>query len=64
LDERWAFLGKKYSYERRTGHFREMKPEQLSEFLDDLYHHYVQMEGYVNQLKLALTEIDRITSEN
>jgi hypothetical protein len=64
LDERWAFLGKKYSYERRTGHFREMKPEQLSEFLDDLYHHYVQMEGYVNQLKLALTEIDRITSGN
>ncbi len=64
LDERWAFLSKKYSYERRTGHFREMKPEQLSEFLDDLYHHYIQMEWYVNQLKLAITEIDRITSEN
>lgn len=23
LDERWAFLSKKYSYERRTGHFRK-----------------------------------------
>ncbi|WP_339840168.1 DUF6090 family protein [uncultured Maribacter sp.] len=60
LDERWAFLSKKYSYERRTGHFREMKPEQLSEFLDDLYHHYIQMEWYLNQLKLAKSEIDSI----
>ncbi|MFK5890629.1 MAG: DUF6090 family protein [Flavobacteriaceae bacterium] len=63
LDERWAFLSKKYSYERRTGHFREMKPEQLTEFLDDLYHHYVQMEWYLNQLKLATTEIDKIIVE-
>ena len=60
LDERWAFLSKKYSYERRTGHFREMKPEQLSGFLDDLYHHYIQMEWYLNQLKLAKSEIDSI----
>jgi len=64
LDERWFFISKKYSFERRTGHFREMKPEQLSEFLDDLYHHYIQMEWYLNQLKLAITEIDRITTEN
>ena len=64
FDERWGFLGKKYSYERRTGHFRNMKPEQLSEFLDDLYHHYIQMEWYLNQLKLAITKIDSITTEN
>jgi len=64
LDERWAFLSKKYSYERRTGHFREMTPEQLSEFLDDLHHHYVQMDWYLNQLKLAISEIDSITTEN
>jgi hypothetical protein len=63
LDERWAFLSKKYSYERRTGHFREMKPEQLTEFLDDLYYHYVQIEWYLNQLKLATTEIDKIIAE-
>jgi len=63
LDERWAFLSKKYSYERRTGHFREMKPEQLTKFLDDLYHHYIQMEWYLNQLKLATTEIDKIIAE-
>jgi Family of unknown function (DUF6090) len=63
LDERWAFLSKKYSYERRTRHFRKMKPEQLTEFLDDIYHHYVQMEWYLNQLKLAVTEIDKIIAE-
>ncbi len=64
IDERWAFLTKKYSYERRTGHFREMKPEQLSEFLDDIYYHYVQMEWYLKMLKETIVEIDKITTEN
>jgi hypothetical protein len=63
LDERWAFLGKKYSYERRTGKFREMKPEQLTEFIDDVYHHFKQMEWYLEQLKLAAKEIDKINAE-
>ena len=26
--------------------------------------HYIQMEWYLNQLKLGITEIDRITTEN
>ena len=64
LDERWAFISKKYSYERRTGHTREMKTEQLSELLDDLYHHYAQMDWYLKQLKSAIAEIDNITVEN
>lgn len=63
LDERWDFLSKKYSYERRTGKFREMKPEQLSEFLDDVYHHFKQMGWYLESLNLALTEIDKINAE-
>jgi len=63
LDERWAFLSRKYSYERRTGKFREMKPEQLTEFLDDIYHHFKQMEWYLEQLKLATMEIDKINAE-
>jgi hypothetical protein len=63
LDERWAFLSKKYSYERRTGKFREMKPEQLTEFLDDVHHHYLQMEWYLEQLKTATMEIDAIITE-
>tara|TARA_R110001632_G_scaffold54410_6_gene133332 strand:+ start:752 stop:1453 length:702 start_codon:yes stop_codon:yes gene_type:complete len=60
LDERWAFLSKKYSYERRTGKFREMEPEQLTEFLDDVHHHFIQMEWYLESLKLAVLEIDKI----
>jgi hypothetical protein len=63
LDERWAFLSKKYSYERRTGKFREMEPEQLTEFLDDVYHHFKQMEWYLEQLELATMEIDTIITE-
>tara|TARA_R110000744_G_scaffold346706_2_gene452297 strand:- start:23 stop:715 length:693 start_codon:yes stop_codon:yes gene_type:complete len=64
LDERWAFLSKKYSYERRTGKFREMTSEQLTEFLDDVYHHFKQLEWYLKQLRLAVTEIDKIIAEN
>lgn len=62
-DERWAFLSKKYSYERRTGKFREMEPKQLTEFLDDVYHHYMQLEWYIEQLKSAVIEIDKINAE-
>ncbi|WP_052461231.1 DUF6090 family protein [Psychroserpens mesophilus] len=63
LDERWDFLSKKYSYERRTGKFREMTPEQLTEFLNDVYHHFKQLEWYLESLKLAIMEIDEINTE-
>ncbi len=63
LDDRWAFLSKKYSYGRRTGHFGEMDSEQLTEFLNDLFHHYIQMEWYLNQLRLTTAEIDKILIE-
>lgn len=63
LDDRWAFLSKKYSYERRTGTFRDMNPEQLTEFLDDVHHHFLQMEWYLEQLGTAMSEIDKIISE-
>lgn len=64
LDERWSFISKKYSYERRTGSFRDMEPEQLTEFLDDLYHHYVQLKWYRDQLEIAKIEIDKIIVED
>ncbi|MFD2586976.1 DUF6090 family protein [Croceitalea marina] len=63
VDKRWAFLSKKYSYERRTGKFREMKSEQITEFLDDIFHHNKQMIYYLKQLESAMTEIDRIIEE-
>jgi hypothetical protein len=64
IDERWAFLSKKYSYERRTGHFREMNPRQISEFQDDLFHHYKQMEWYYDMLESAKIEIDKVIQKN
>ncbi len=64
LDDRWGDLSKKYSFERRTGKFRDMNPQQLSEFLDDVFHHYIQMEYYLSQLKLTIIEIDEIIEEN
>lgn len=63
LDVRWDYLSKKYSYVRRTGHLRDMDAEQLTEFLDDLSYHYVQMNWYLNQLKLTTAEIDKIYVE-
>ena len=58
VDDRWSFLSKKYSYERRTGHLREMNSERISELLDDVYHHYVQMQWYKNMLIETIAEIE------
>jgi hypothetical protein len=40
-----------------------MEPDQLTEFLDDVYHHFKQMEWYLEQLELATMEIDTIITE-
>ena len=40
-----------------------MDSEQLTEFLNDLFHHYIQMEWYLNQLRLTTAEIDKILIE-
>lgn len=61
LDERWAFISKKYSRERRTGHFLKRSPEEVSSFLDDLYHHYIQMEWYLKMLQDTEVKIEKIT---
>lgn len=58
VDDRWSFLSKKYSYERRTGQLREMNSERISELLDDVYHHYVQMQWYQNMLIETIAEIE------
>ena len=60
LDDRWAFISKKYSYERRTGHHREMNDEQISEFLDDTYYHFIQLRWYKDLLTNAIVEIDEL----
>jgi len=64
LDDRWDYLSRRYSYERRTGQLREMNPEQLSELLDDIYHHYKQLEWYLGMLRDSLVKIDTLLQEN
>jgi len=59
-DERWDYLGRKYSHERRIGIKKNMSDSQLSELLDDMYHHFVHMRWYQSQLIDANREIDEI----
>lgn len=59
-DDRWDYLSRKYSHERRIGINENMSDAQLSELLDDMYHHFVHMRWYQNQLKDANREIDEI----
>ncbi len=63
LDDRWAYISKKYSYERRTGHHREMSNEQMSELLDDTHYHIIQMRWYRNVLNSAIVEINELLSK-
>jgi len=63
LDDRWGYISKKYSYERRTGHHREMSNEQMSELLNDTHFHFIQMRWYRNVLDNAIVEIDELLSK-
>ena len=59
-DDRWDYLSRKYSHERRIGITQNLNDSQLSELLDDMYHHFVHMHWYQNQLIDANKEIDKI----
>jgi hypothetical protein len=64
LDDKQDFLSRKYSHERRTGQLSEFTPEQISELLDDMYYHYLQLKWYAGLLRDATAEIDAILHEN
>jgi len=57
-DERWHYLTKEYSRIRRTGHIGNFSPEQLEKFEDETFYHIFSLEYYVDNLKLAIEEID------
>ena len=59
-DDRWDYLSRKYGHERRTGIQENMSKSQHSELLDDMYHHYIHMRWYQNQLTDVKGEIDEI----
>ena len=59
-DNRWDYLGRKYSNERRTGINQRISDPELSELLDDMYHHFVHMRWYQKQLADTNQEIEEI----
>jgi len=59
-DNRWDYLGRKYSHERRIGISQSISDPELSELLDDMYHHFVHMNWYQNQLADTIQKIDEI----
>lgn len=64
FDDRYYYLVKKYSYERRTGHLREMNHAQQIELLDDLFYYMKSMKYYTKLLNDAVKEIDELLDTN
>jgi hypothetical protein len=58
LDDRWAYLRKKYIHQFRTGDFHFNDDEKLSEIMDDMYYHYLMMKWYKGVLTDTIVEID------
>ena len=58
LDDRWAYLRKKYIHEARIRNFRLRDNAKFSEIMDDIYYHYLMLQWYRGLLKDTLTEID------
>ena len=60
LDDRWAYLRKKYIHESRTGNFHIMDNAKFSEIIDDMYYHYLMLQWYRGLLKNTIIEIDEL----
>jgi len=63
LDDRWAYLRKKYIHESRIGNFHIMDNVKFSEIMDDIYYHYLMLQWYRGLLKDTLTEIDGLVKK-
>jgi len=59
-DERWEYLTKKYSHQRRIKKFGEMDVSELSSILDDMSYHHAQIRLYQDLLNKTIDEIDNI----
>ena len=60
LDDRWAYLRKKYIHESRTGNFNIVVNARFSEIIDDMYYHYLMLQWYRGLLKNTIIEIDEL----
>ena len=60
VDKRWDYISKKYSYERRTGNFKDPDIDYFITLIDEISYHAIQLQWYKNTLELAVVEIDGI----
>ncbi len=63
LDDRFEFLAKKYSHNRRINSWKDVKKENLNEILDDFHFHHKVLQWYNENLKTNLNEINQLLSE-
>jgi hypothetical protein len=60
LDDRWGYLRRKYIHEARTGNFHITDNKKLSEIIDDMYFHYLELQWYKGVLKDTIVEINEL----
>ena len=60
LDNRWSGISKKYSHERRVKQFSSLDTKSLSQVLDDIHFHYIQLDWYKKILSNSIIEIDEL----
>ena len=64
LDKRFEFITKKYTRERRIGHFNNMTLAEVTEVLDDIFYYSKQLIYYISNLKGVEIEINKILNEH
>jgi len=60
LDSRWSGLSKTYRHERRVKQFSSLDTKRLSQVLDDIHFHYIQLDWYKKILNNSIIEIDEL----
>jgi len=60
LDDRWDKLTEKYLNERRTNYIELVNDEKASKVLNDIYHHFLQLNWYNDVLKKTVEDINII----
>lgn len=60
LDQRWDYVTRNYTRERRTSSFEISDKKKALAIVDDVYYHYLQLKWYHGNLLDALNEIDQL----
>jgi len=60
LDQRWDYLTRNYTRQRRTGNFDLSENNEALVVVDDVFYHYIQLKWYRDNLRDALKEIEEL----